>query len=434
MKNRTILPADTYIVVNKTFLTDTDRNIITMLYQPIIGYTAVSLYFTLLDDLHKHEIMSEDLTHHHLMTTMQLKLADIVIAREKLEACGLLKTYFKKDHINNYVYLIFSPLSPNEFFNHPILNVTLYNNMGKKEYDNLVSYYRIPRLNLKDYEDITASFDKVFTSIPGTIFEENDNIIKYNKGKITLDNNFDFNLLISSFPKNMVNDRCFNDDVRLLIQNLSFIYNIDNFNMQALVRNSLNEKGMIDKMELRKNCRNFYQFENSGKLPTLIYATQPDYLRNPKGDNSNWAKMVYTFETISPYDYLKSKYKGAKPTSRDLKIIENLLIDQQLKPGVINVLLSYVLKINQQKLNKNYIETIAGQWKRLNIETVEDAMRICEKEHKKLKKIIDKPAGKNKTVLTKEEKVPLWFDKENRQEQLSDEDKEELDNLLKSFD
>ena len=86
MKNRTILPADTYIVINKTILNDTDRKLVSMLYQPIIGYTAVSLYFTLLDDLDKLEVMSGDLTHHHLMATMQLKLEDIVIAREKHEA------------------------------------------------------------------------------------------------------------------------------------------------------------------------------------------------------------------------------------------------------------------------------------------------------------------------------------------------------------
>ena len=50
-----------------------------MLYQPIIGYTAVSLYYTLLDDLDKLQLMSEELTHHHLMATMQLKLDDIVV-------------------------------------------------------------------------------------------------------------------------------------------------------------------------------------------------------------------------------------------------------------------------------------------------------------------------------------------------------------------
>ena len=96
MKEIVILPADTYTVVNKTVIKDLDRKLITMLYQPIIGYTATSLYFTLVDDLDKRELMSEDLTHHHLMSTMQLKLDDIVVARQKLEAVGLLKTYYKK--------------------------------------------------------------------------------------------------------------------------------------------------------------------------------------------------------------------------------------------------------------------------------------------------------------------------------------------------
>ena len=111
VKNKTILPADTYTVINKTVINDSDRRLVSMLYQPIIGYAAVSLYFTLLDDLDKSELMSYDLTHNHLMATMQLKLEDIVVARQKLEASGLLKTYFKSGNINQYVYLIYSPMS-----------------------------------------------------------------------------------------------------------------------------------------------------------------------------------------------------------------------------------------------------------------------------------------------------------------------------------
>ena len=78
MKHITVLPADTYTVINKTILTDKDKKILTMLYQPIIGYTATSLYFTLIDDLDKLELFSDDLTHHHLISTMQLKLDSIV--------------------------------------------------------------------------------------------------------------------------------------------------------------------------------------------------------------------------------------------------------------------------------------------------------------------------------------------------------------------
>ena len=432
MKNLTILPADSYVVINKTVITDKDRKIISMLYQPIIGFTATSLYFTLIDDLDKQEIMSEDLTHHHLMSTMQLKLEDIIIAREKLEAVGLLKTYLRKNSINHYAYLLYSPISANEFFNHPILNIVLYNNLGKKEYEKVLNYYKIPRINLKDYEHVTKSFDDVFTSIRGTILEANDDITKQDSNNILINKGIDFNLIISSIPESQLNDKCFTKDVKDLINALSFTYNLNTLDMQNLIRNSINEKGLIDKTTLRKSCRDYYQFENNGNLPTLIYNKQPDYLKKPQGDNSKWAKMVYTFENLTPYQFLKAKYKGAEPTDRDKRLIESLLVEQKLNPGVVNVLIAYVLNINNQQLKKSYVETIAGQWKRLNIETVEEAMQITEKEHKKLKKIVNKDSKK---TLTKNDNdnTPIWFDQEQKVVETTEEDEEEMDKILKEL-
>ena len=82
------------------------------------------------------------------------------------------------------------------------------------------------------------------------------------------------------------------------------------------------------------------EWECNGKLPTLIYSTQPEHLREPVGDKSDLAKIIYTFENISPLDLLKSAYNGAEPTDRDKKLVENLMLNQQLPPGVINVLMS----------------------------------------------------------------------------------------------
>ncbi len=433
MKNKTILPADTYTVINKTVIHDGDRKLVSMLYQPIIGYTAVSLYFTLLDDLDKSELMSHDLTHHHLMATMQLKLDEIVVAREKLEACGLLKTYFKAGNINQYVYLIYSPMSAHEFLTHPILNVVLYNNLGKKEYERIVNYFKVPYINLKDYEDITLSFDQVFTSTYGSVFEVNNEIRRKESGYPSLEKGIDFNMLISSIPSSMVHERCFSKEVKELINSLSFTYQLDTLAMQGLVRDSLNEKGFIDRTLLRKNAREYYQFEHAGDLPTVIYNKQPEYLKKPMGDHSKWAKMVYAFENLTPYQFLKAKYKGAEPTDRDKRLIENLLIDQKLNPGVVNVLISYVLKINHEQLKKSYVETIAGQWKRLNIETVEEAMRVAEKEHKKLKKLAEKSKTKTSTKVKKETSLPAWFDKNLENEETTPEEEEELNQILKEL-
>ena len=210
------------------------------------------------------------------------------------------------------------------------------------------------------------------------------------------------------------------------------IYTINTLQMQGIINSCINEKGLIDKTLLRKTCRNYYQFENNSNLPTLIYNKQPEYLKKPEGENTKWAKMVYTFENLTPYQFLKAKYKGAEPTDRDKKLIENLMLDQKLNPGVINVLIAYVLKVNNEQLNKNYIETIAGQWKRLNIETVEDAMKASEKHHKKIKKMIE-DSKKTKTKVKKEsseKNIPLWFNKENDIEEISKEEQNELENIL----
>ena len=377
--------------------------------------------------------MSEDQTHHHLMATMQLKLEDIIIAREKLEGVGLIKTYIKKGSINNYVYLVFSPISANEFFNHPILNIVLYNNLGKKEYEKLLNYYKIPRINLKDYEEITCSFDDVFTSVKGNILEMTEDITKRDSNNIEINKGIDFNLLISSIPDNNLTEKTFNKETKELINALSFTYNLSTLDMQNLVRNSLNEKGLIDKTLLRKSCRDYYQFDNNGNLPTLIYNKQPDYLKKPTGDTSKWARMVYAFENLNPYQFLKAKYKGAEPTDRDKRLIENLLVDQKLNPGVVNVLIAYVLKINNEQLKKSYVETIAGQWKRLNIETVEEAMRITEKEHKKIKKKLAETSTKTQTTkkLKQTSDIPAWFDKEKETVEPTETDREAFDELDK---
>ena len=228
----------------------------------------------------------------------------------------------------------------------------------------------------------------------------------------------------------MISERCFTKEVKEFINALSFTYQLDTLAMQGLVRDSLNERGLIDKNLLRKSCREYYQFENSGDLPTLIYNKQPEYLKKPTGDNSKWAKMVYTFENLTPYQFLKAKYKGAEPTDRDKRLIESLLIDQKLNPGVVNVLIAYVLKINHEQLKKSYVETIAGQWKRLNIETVEEAMKIAEKEHKKIKKVLAKGKTSKSSAQKKEATLPAWFNKELENEETTQEEEEELNRIL----
>ncbi len=418
----TLLPADKYLVINKTILSDQDKDTLINLYEPIIGATSVGLYLALWNDLSGPLVRNVDHSHHHLMTLLKLSLDEIKRSREALESMGLIRTYYKEGDINEYIYELYSPLLPGDFFNNAIYNVVLYNNVGKSEYDNLVRRYQKADIDLTGYTDITKMINEVYESSSVSV---PDNIQKKEFLGINTDNIIDFDFIISSLPKGLVNQRTFNLEIRKLINQLSFIYNFDNIKMCELIRESISEKGIINVNDLRKNARSRYQSQN-GSLPSLVYRTQPEYLKSPTGDNSKRGKLIAVFENTTPYDFLKSKYNNSKPTSRDLKLLESLLIDLDMKPAVVNVLIDYVLKKNNNKLTTGFVETIAGQWKRENIETAADAMAFAEEEHNKSKKIAEKKS-------TTAKKQPEWFDEKIEKKTISDEEAKKMQEMMEKY-
>lgn len=428
MSEVNLLPADTFIVYNKTILNNLDRNLLVMLYQPIIGSEAVNLYFTLWSFLDKSEVMSCEWTHHHLMLNMSLKMDLIKQAREKLEAIGLLKTYLKKGDINNYVYEMYSPMSAYDFINNSILGILLLNAIGDTEYYKLLNYFKIPKVKLDAYEEISVKFNDIFEiSSLSPLEVVIDDIKRKNVSTMNLIYSLDINEILSTIPEELLNIKGTTQEVKELILKLAYVYNLNEENIMDIIRNSINEKRLIDKKSLRENAKNFYQFENSGKLPNLVYRSQPENLRTKLEENSNKAKIIHTFENTSPYDFLSSKYKGSMPTKTDLYILEYLAVDLNLNPGVINVLIDYVLKINNNKLNRAFVETIASQWKRSDIKTVRDAMKIASSEYKK------KTNSKAKQVRQVDTKKPEWFDKNVSASVATIEEQNEIDTLLSEF-
>ena len=410
----TVLPADSYIVINKTILNDQDRNILFQLYQPIIGSIAINLYFTLWSNLDRNNIISTNYTHHYLMSNMRLKLEDIMEAREKLEAIGLLCSYVKKGNINEYIYELYSPLSAYDFLNNPILSITLYNHVGEKEYKKILDLYKEMSFNLKDYENITLKFSDVFEAV-NTEFEVNTDIKKKNSIDININTNFDLNEVLSLIPDEVLNKNITNE-TKELIYKLYFIYNFDYEEMSEVIRNSVSIKHIINNELLKENAKKYYSFENKGKLPSIIYKNQPEYLRTKVSDTSLKSKMIYQYDTLSPYEFLCMKNGTDKISKTETSLLEMLLIDYDLKPGVVNVLLDYVLKINNNKLVKNFVSTIASAWKKNKIETVKTAMEqaTMDYKYKKDKKI----------------EQPSWLGKDNKSSKASKEEIEELEKLM----
>lgn len=418
-----LLPADTYIVKNATILNNESRLILIKLYQPIIGSVAISLYFTLWSNLDASQIISAEYTHHSLMAEMRIKLEDILEAREKLEAIGLLKTYIKKGNINSYIYELYSPLEPSEFIDNPILATTLISNIGKAEYEKVLNIFKVPSIDLEDYKDVSTSFSDAFEVTNSLEIYDGKDVRKIKQVDLLVDESIDLNSLLALIPNEILNHRSITKDTKSLIYKLAYIYNLDEGELSELIRNSVNEKKIIDKDLLRSNCHNYYTFEHQNTTPSLVYKKQPEYLRTKVSDGSRKSKQIYTFETTSPYDFLTGKNKGIKPSKKELLLVENLMVDYELTPGVVNVLIDYVLRINDNKLTRNFVLTIANQWKRSNIKTVEEAMAICKKENK----------NKVKAKVVRKEVKPDWFDKKFEENVATSDDIAALEASLKDL-
>ena len=415
-----VMPADTFLVVNKTIMHDDDRLILTMLYEPIIGSMAISLYFTLWNYLDRKEVISSSLTHHYLMKSTHLSMEKIMEAKEVLEAIGLIKTYVKETNdINDYIYELYSPMGAYDFFKDPIMATLLRDSLGIAEYKRIVEYFKIPVVDLKEYKNISSSFNKVFKTVSVMDLDDINNIKKENRLGIAYEPTIDLDNVISLIPNQMLNIRSINSKVKDLLYKLALVYNYDDIKMKDIIMSSIDESHKIDINLLKENARKLYRFETGNSKINLIYKNQPDYLKTKLTTVSAKNKMIYRFETESPYDYLASK-NGCELSKEETDILKMLLIDIELNPGVVNVLLDYILSTSENKLVKSFIENKALEWKRSGIKTVPDAMEKAKEEKKK-------KVGKT----TKKVSEPTWFDKNIEADELTEEEEKAFRERLK---
>lgn len=425
-----LLPIDRYVVSSDGMLHYYDQKILTFLYQPLIGSTAFSLYMTLWSELEENRLWSETTTHHSLMNYLDTNLKEIFHARQKLEGIGLLKTYVRlEDDERSFIYELKPPLNPERFFLDGMLNIYLYQKVGKKQFNRLKRFFSDQQKPSNDeYKDITKAFQEVYSSAsPESLqfhqessqdlqLEPDESFIGRNESKaiqIHLDS-FNFDLLLAGLKDSFISPKMLTQKVKEAIANLAFLYNIDVLQMQKIVLSAL-EEDELNIEELRKAARDWYQFQHQDKLPAMVDRTQPELLKVQTSEpNSKEEKIKRYFETISPRQFLMDISGGGEPSKGDLQIVEDIMFHQQLTPAVVNVLIHYVLIKTDMKLTKSYVEKIASHWSRKGVKTVEEAMDLALKENRQY---LEWASGK-KTRKTSDKKpirtefIPDWFNEE----------------------
>ena len=88
------------------------------------------------------------------------------------------------------------------------------------------------------------------------------------------------------------------------------------------------------------------------------------------------AKNIYK---SNPFAFLSYKQQGKEVTSVDRTLIEYLSYNMQFSNEVINTLIEFVLKTNENRLPYKYVEKIAGQWAREHITNREMSVAAINK-------------------------------------------------------
>ncbi|MBU8879663.1 replication initiation and membrane attachment family protein [Bacillus sp. FJAT-29790] len=425
-----MLPIDRYAVAASGLLHEYDRKVLTFLYQPLIGSTCFSLYMTLWAELEENRLWSSSNSHHSLMNFMELGLNDIYRARVKLEGIGLLKVYEKKDEDSrSFIYELIPPLSPEQFFLDGLLNIYLYRKIGKNQYLRLKRFFTEENVQSKvEYTEVTKAFQDVYMSehLGAIAYDsETEQIMKTSDGQTfigRLDREsiqisqtiFNFELLEAGLNESLVPKKALTNNVKNAVSNLAFLYGIDPIQMKNIVISAITAENEINIEELRKSARDWYQFQNYDQLPSLIDRTQPVANQTQtKEPETKEEELLRYLEITSPRQLLKDISGGAEPSKADLQIIEDVMFQQKLLPGVVNVLIQYVMLKSDMKLTKGYVEKIAGHWARKKIKTAKEAIDLAKNEHRQYMEWADgkktpKTSGKKKPIRT--EMLPDWFD------------------------
>lgn len=420
-----IIPGDQYVVSIDGPLNEGDSRVLTFLYQPLIGPICISLYMTLRHQVEHNHLQSEPVSHYYIMNLLNLNLTDIYIARQKLEAIGLLESYSKEEGDNrSFIYMVKPPLSPNQFFSDGLLNIYLYQKIGRDYYNRLKHFFADTSLDTSGFVNVTKGFQQVFSS--GISYPYHDLMddreqnytypTRHEAHPVTVSPEFfDFDLFFAGLNEALVPKRAITNEIKEVILKLAFLYGIDVIQMKNIVQDSMNMENKIDVDTLRKNARDWYTIEHYNSLPKLVDRNQsPIYQSEIDVPKTKEERLIRYLETVSPREFLADLSEGSEPTKSDLRLIEDIMLNQKLSPGVVNVLIHYCMLQNDMKLSKPYVETIASHWARKKVKTVQEAMELGKSEHRKyLERQKVKKEKKSTTTRRKpirSEQVPDWIE------------------------
>ena len=195
------------------------------------------------------------------------------------------------------------------------------------------------------------------------------------------------------------------------VEKLATLYGVTEEVAAHVVINSYspeNEKGKrVDLHQVNEDFKNEVSYSK---------ASRKSNKKNMVVGEEGLAAKIKFFEVTNPKEVLRVLQNGTKPAKADLNILYILANDYNLPNPVINVVIDFILTMNNNVLTTYSAEKIAASLSREGVETAVDAMEYLKANYVRENKA-------KKTTTAKTTKVEI---ETNKAEQTSEEEDQEI--------
>lgn len=366
---------DKYQIKLASIITNVDKDVLVELYQPLVGATAIMLYLTL-QKQNRNGSIDEQFSVDQLISITQYSPSIILSARHMLEAVGLLRTYENAiGEDRYYIFVLYAPKSPKDFFDDVLFKGLLFQYIGEKEVKKLASRYKIDLSIPEGYNEVSASFVEVYHpnyDDPAFRKEISGTILGHDAGRVKI--NFNYDLFYKNVSDNSQIDvsSLTKKDMKE-IERLSALFGLDEKQISLIVISHFDSLAHphIDFDKVASDAMDAIKYKSVINQSTS---------KSKVSGEGILVEKVKLMDESTPAYFLQVLQNNTKPARADLKIVDELSKEYGFSNGVINVIIDYVLNKNNNILSRNYCEKIASSLARQKVETTIDAMNYLNRQ------------------------------------------------------
>lgn len=358
-----------------------------LLYLPLVGSNAIKLYdFLFAKIVEEGSNMSRNKMHYDIIDNLSITSKEILFARKKLEAIGLLKVYFlEKDNKKQYVYKILRPLLFEEFFVDPLLSTLLENKIGYDTYNYIYTQYRNDKVSFSTFKDVTAKFTDVYTYDNLNDYSFENIVVKKDVGPNLDEYFFEFDKLNYLLSNKYLDNILDNHKIKNDILSLAHLYKATPNDMAKGIERSVtnvNGDSIIDIDILKEYLIQLYINIRKQEIPILDNMVKKQLVKETYTSEVELTEEEKFSKKLDNLTYLEflNKRHGLKVSAIDAKNIAKLQEKYNFTKGVLNILLDYSLKNSSDRgiPSFNYMDKIASSWSNKKMVSAYDAIQYIK--------------------------------------------------------